>query len=60
MVIGFGITDKTISYFKKTDGVVVGSALCKKITESIKKKHNPVTNVASMVSKLKNKLSWIG
>jgi len=57
LVIGFGITDKTISYFKKTDGVVVGSALCKKITESIKKKHNPVTNVASMVSKLKNKLS---
>ena len=34
-VIGFGITEKTISGLKSADGLVVGSAICKKITESI-------------------------
>ena len=29
LVIGFGITIKTISSLKKADGLVVGSALCK-------------------------------
>jgi len=29
LVIGFGITIKTISFLKKADGLVVGSALCK-------------------------------
>ena len=55
-VIGFGITDKTISGLKKADGVVVGSALCKKISESIKKRQNPVTNVSNMVKRLKAKI----
>ena len=36
-MIGFGITKKTISSFKQADGLVVGSALCKEITKSIKK-----------------------
>ena len=29
VVIGFGITEKTITFLKKADGLVVGSALCK-------------------------------
>jgi len=56
LVIGFGITIKTISSLKKADGLVVGSALCKKISESIKNRQNPVTNVGNMVRRLKKKL----
>ena len=52
-MIGFGITSKNISSFKKADGVVVGSALCKEISESIKKRQNPVTNVSNMVKNLR-------
>jgi len=57
LVIGFGITEKTISSLKKADGLVVGSALCKVISKSIKKKHNPVTKVSNMVKNLRKKLS---
>ena len=56
-VIGFGITNNTIGSFKKADGVVVGSEICKEITKSLKKRQNPVTNVSKMVLKLKNKIS---
>ena len=56
IVIGFGITDKTISKLKSADGLVVGSAICKKITESIQKRQNPVTNVNNMLRKLKSKI----
>ena len=56
LVIGFGITDKTISKLKSADGLVVGSALCKKISDSIKKRQNPVTNVGNMVKKLKARI----
>ena len=56
VVIGFGITSKTISSLKKADGLVVGSALCKGISESIKKRQNPVTNLSNMVKLLKAKL----
>ena len=56
LVIGFGITSKNISQFKTTDGCVVGSEICKKISESLKKRQNPVTNVANMVKKLRIKL----
>ncbi len=55
-VIGFGITEKNISKLKNADGLVVGSALCKKITDSLKKRQNPVTNLENMVKKLKNKI----
>ena len=55
IVIGFGITEKTISSLKKADGLVVGSAICKEITKSINKRQNPVTNVSNMVKKLKYK-----
>tara|TARA_Y100000590_G_scaffold195212_1_gene221657 strand:+ start:122 stop:925 length:804 start_codon:yes stop_codon:yes gene_type:complete len=57
LVIGFGITSKNISSFKKADGCVVGSEICKKISESLEKRQNPVTNVGNMVKYLKNKIS---
>jgi tryptophan synthase alpha chain len=56
-VIGFGITSKNISSFKSADGCVVGSEICKKISESIKKRQNPVINVGNMVKKLRKELS---
>ena len=56
VVIGFGITSKTIASFKKTDGCVVGSEICKEISKSDKKRQNPVTNVSNMVKQLKKKL----
>jgi len=56
VVIGFGITEKTIKSLKKADGLVVGSAICKEITNSIKKRQNTVTNVTNVVRKLKNKI----
>ena len=55
-VIGFGITNNTIGSFKKADGVVVGSEICKEITKSLKKRQNPVTNVNKMVKKMKDKI----
>ena len=55
-VIGFGITEKTISSLKSADGLVVGSAICKEITSSLNKRQNPVTKVSNMVKKLKNKI----
>ena len=56
LVIGFGITNKTISSLKKADGLVVGSQLCKTITNSIKKRQNPVTKLDKLVYSLKNKI----
>ena len=56
VVIGFGITEKTINSLKKADGLVVGSAICKEITNSIKKRQNAVTNVTNVVRRLKNKI----
>ena len=57
LVIGFGITSKNISSFKSSDGCVVGSEICKKISNSIKNRQNPVTNVGNMVRSLRKKLS---
>ena len=56
LVIGFGITSKNIAAFKTADGCVVGSEICKKISESLKKRQNPVINVSNMVMKLRGKL----
>ena len=55
-VIGFGITNKSIKSFKNSDGVVVGSEICKEITKSLNNRQNPVTNVSNLVAKLKNKI----
>jgi tryptophan synthase alpha chain len=57
IVIGFGITEKTISSLKKADGLVVGSVLCKEISKSVKKRQNPVTNVTNIVKRLRKKIS---
>ena len=56
VVIGFGITEKTIKSLKKADGLVVGSAICMEITNAIKKRQNPVINVTNVVKSLKNKI----
>ena len=56
IVIGFGITEKTISSLNKADGLVIGSALCKEISKSIEKGQNPVTNVTNIVKRLRNKI----
>jgi len=56
VVIGFGITEKTIKSLKKADGLVVGSAICKEITNSIKRGQNAVINVTNVVKRLKNKI----
>ena len=55
-VIGFGITNKTISKLKSADGLVVGSAICKEISDSLNNNHNPVIMVSKVVAKLKNKI----
>ena len=54
-VIGFGITNKSIKSFKNSDGVVVGSEICKEITRSLNNRQNPVTNVSRLVKNLKKK-----
>ena len=56
LVIGFGITNKTISSLKSADGLVVGSQLCKAITDSLKKRQNPVTKLSKLVYNLKNQI----
>ena len=55
-VIGFGITNKTVKSFKNSDGVVIGSEICKEITRSLNNRQNPVTNVSKVVARLKNKI----
>jgi tryptophan synthase alpha chain len=56
IVIGFGITTKTIASLKNADGLVVGSQLCREITRSLKLRQNPVTNLSRMVYNLKRKI----
>ena len=56
VVFGFGITEKNIKSLKKADGLVVGSAICREITNSLKKRQNPVTKVSNMVKNLKDKI----
>ena len=56
LVIGFGITSKTISYLKKADGLVVGSQLCKTISDSLRKRQNPVTKLNKVVYNLKKQI----
>ena len=57
IVIGFGITSKTIGSLKNADGLVVGSQLCKEITISLQKRQNPVTKLSNMVENLKRIIS---
>ena len=57
VVIGFGITEKTIASLKKADGLVVGSELCKTITDSVNQRKKPVIAAKKMVMKLKSKIA---
>ncbi len=57
IVIGFGITKKTINSLRQADGLVVGSELCKEISKSVEKRQNPVTNVTNIVKILKKKIT---
>ena len=56
VVIGFGITEKTVKSLKKADGLVVGSAICKEISKSIERRQNAVTNVTNIVKRLRKKI----
>ena len=56
LVIGFGITDKTIRSLRSSDGLVVGSMLCKTLSRSLKMRQNPVTMLNKVVYKLRNKI----
>ncbi len=56
VVVGFGITEKTIKSLRMADGLVVGSAICKEITNSLKKRQNAVINATNIVKRLKNKI----
>ena len=56
VVIGFGITNKTIAALKTADGLVVGSQLCKTITNSIKKRLNTAKVLNNVVYNLKKKV----
>ena len=56
IVIGFGITKKTISALKSADGLVVGSQLCKAIGEAVNKRQNPVIKLSKLVYNLKSKI----
>ena len=56
IVIGFGITDKTIFSLKSANGLVVGSMLCRTITNSLKMGQNPVTKLDKVVYNLKKKI----
>ncbi len=56
IVIGFGITKKTIKSLKAADGLVVGSMLCKTITNSLKMRQNPVTKLVKIVYNLKKSI----
>ena len=56
IVIGSGITNKTIASLKKADGLVVGSQLCKTITNSLKKRLNTAKVLNKMVYNLREKI----
>ena len=56
IVIGFGITNKTIASLKKADGLVVGSQLCKTITNSLKNRLNTAKVLNNVVYNLKKKI----
>ena len=56
VVIGFGITEKTISSLKQADGLVVGSALCKSISDAVNKRKNAAIAAQKTVKKLKAKI----
>ena len=61
MCYRFWYYKKSIGKLKSADGLVVGSEICKQITNSLKKGQNPVTNVSKSVISLekRNYMNWI-
>ena len=57
VVIGFGITKKTISSLKECNGLVIGSAICRAISTSLKSRQNPVKKLNKMVKEIKTQIS---
>ena len=45
-----------VQALEEADGLVIGSQLCKGITDSIKNRQNPVTKLNKMVKSLKRKI----
>ena len=60
-MIGFGITEKTIGKLGKADGLVVGSAICREITRSIKRRQKSCHKCRQYGKKIKieNNMNWI-
>ena len=56
VIIGFGITKDTIGNFKAANGLVIGSACCKVISNAIKKRQNPAKNLNIMLKDLKSRV----
>ena len=57
LVIGFGITAKTIRSLRLSDGLVVGSMLCKTLSRSLKLGQNPVKMLSKVVYNLKKEIA---
>ena len=55
-VIGFGITKDNIASFKTVDGLVVGSQICREISNSIKNKQKITKNVDKLAKILKRRI----
>jgi tryptophan synthase alpha chain len=56
IVIGFGITEKTIKSLRQADGLVVGSQLCKGIGDSLMAHRDPVKKLNKIVKSLRSKI----
>lgn len=56
IIIGFGITEKTIKSLRLADGLVVGTQLCKAIGDALKTKTSPVKKVTQIVKLLRSKI----
>ena len=56
VMIGFGITKDTIANFKTANGLVVGSACCRVISNALKNRLNPAKKLNNMLDNLKKKI----
>ena len=56
VMIGFGITKDTIANFKTANGLVVGSACCRVISNALKNRLNPAKKLNNMLRNLKTRI----
>ena len=56
VMIGFGITKDTIANFKTANGLVVGSACCRVISNALKNRLNPAKKLNNMLNNLMKKI----